>query len=360
METKRYALKEILTICSGKDHSNCSDGVFPVYGSGGIMRFIDVYLYAGDSILLPRKGTLSNVQYVSGHFYTVDTCYYTKINKNIVNPYYLFRLLRSMDLSGLDSGASIPSMTTKTYYGIKVDLPDINYQNKIAEIIKKYDELIEKNRTRIKVLEEMSENLYKEWFVRFRFPGHETAEFENGIPKGWEILKIADVANIKAGGDRPVVFSDVPTEECPIPIFSNGLEADGLYGYTDKAIIKNESVTISARGTVGFVCFRRKPYVPIVRLVAVIPKAQTVTPLYLYYYLQRDSVIANGTSQQQITVPMVSRKRMIIPPTSLLQAFDKREYPIWSLTDKLKAQNENLIKQRNLLLPRLMSGKLEV
>ena len=232
-------------------------------------------------------------------------------------------------------------------------------QATIGNTLMSYDILIEVNNKRIKVLEQMAENLYKEWFVRFRFPGHETAEFENGIPKGWEISKISDIATIKAGGDRPNTFSDVPTEECPIPIFSNGLDSDGLYGYTDKAVIEDESVTISARGTVGFVCFRRKPYVPIVRLVAVIPKSQTITPLYLYYYLQRDSVIANGTSQQQITVPMVSRKRMLIPPASLLQAFDKREYPIWNLTDKLKEENENLIRQRDMLLPRLMSGKLE-
>ena len=258
------------------------------------------------------------------------------------------------------SQSTFPSFSSKDIG--KIDLPDIDRkaQDQIVFILSAYDNLIEINNKRIKVLEQMAENLYKEWFVRFRFPGQKTAEFENGIPKGWAIYKISDIATIKAGGDRPDIFSDTSTEECPIPIFSNGLDADGLYGYTDKAVIENESVTISARGTVGFVCLRRKPYVPIVRLLAVIPKAQTVTPLYLFYYLKRDSVIANGTSQQQITVPMVSRKRMIVPPAFLLQAFDKCVYPLLNSTDILKGQNENLIRQRDLLLPRLMSGKLEV
>ena len=284
-------------------------------------------------------------------------------DEKIIDPLYFYYYIKSNleYFKQWGSGATFPEISGNAMKRIKVNIiNDIDSQRKIAKTLYCYDNLIEVNNKRIKVLEQMAENLYKEWFVRFRFPGHETAEFENGIPKGWEISKISDIATIKAGGDKPDAFSDAPTEECPIPIFSNGLDKDGLYGYTNKAVIENESVTISARGTVGFVCLRRKPYVPIVRLVAVIPKTQTVTPLYLYYYLRRDSVIANGTSQQQITVPMVSRKRMIIPPASLLQAFDKREYPIWNLTEQLKAQNESLIQQRDLLLTRLMSGKLEV
>ena len=284
--------------------------------------------------------------------------------KSNIYPEFLYYVLSDNNFFNYDTvtskGTKMPRGTPSAIMKYLVPNFDKEQQQKIVSILSNYDNLIEINNKRIKVLEQMAENLYKEWFVRFRFPGYQTTEFENGIPKGWAIYKISDIATIKAGGDRPDVFSDTPTEECHIPIFSNGLDEDGLYGYTDKAVIENESVTISARGTVGFVCFRRKPYVPIVRLVAVIPKTKTVTPLYLYYYLQRDSIIANGTSQQQITVPMVSRKRMIIPPASLLQAFDKHEYPILNLTDKLKAQNEALIQQRDLLLPRLMSGKLEV
>ena len=181
MDVKRFKLKELLTIGNGKDYSSLGDGIYPVYGSGGFMRSVDSYLYEGESVLLPRKGTLSNIQFVSGKFWTVDTCYYSKINKSIVLPYYLFRLLRSFDLSGFDSGASIPSMTSKTYYSIKIDLPDIMTQKKISNVLLRYDKLIEVNNNRIKALEKIAENLYKEWFVRFRFPGYETAEFENGI-----------------------------------------------------------------------------------------------------------------------------------------------------------------------------------
>lgn len=281
-----------------------------------------------------------------------------------INPSYLYYVLSDNNFFNYDTvtakGTKMPRGTPKAIMKYLVPDVDKEYQDKIVFILSKYDSLIENNNIRIKVLEQMAENLYKEWFVRFRFPGHENAEFENGIPKDWDVLKVSDFALIKAGGDRPDVFSDVLTDKCTIPVFSNGLEKDGLYGYTDKAIIQDDSITISARGTVGFVCYRRTPFVPIVRLIAIVPNIEMITPLYLFYYFKNDSIIANGTSQQQITIPMVSRKKVLLPSKKVLQEFGSLEKPIWDCIDKLKEKNENLTKQRDLLLPRLMSGKLEV
>ena len=276
--------------------------------------------------------------------------------------YYLLRMkhIRQLAANSMTGASGRQRADLHFIKRIQWDFPDIEMQKKIVTILSTYDNLIEVNNKRIKVLEQMAENLYKEWFVRFRFPGHETAEFENDIPKEWEILKISNIASIKAGGDRPEVYSEYPVEGITTPIYSNGLDNDGLYGYTDKAIITEQSVTISARGTVGFVCLRRVPYVPIVRLIAIVPDTRVVTPMYLYYYLQRDSVIANGTSQQQITVPMVSRKRILVPPKAIQEKLNELEMPIWYEMDCLRGKNNNLIQQRDMLLPRLMSGKLEV
>lgn len=112
MEYKKYKLKKLLTIKNGKDHKKLDDGSYPVYGSGGYMRSVDSFLYDDTSILLPRKGTLSNIQFISETpFWTVDTIYYTVLNENLYDPYYLYLYLNALDLSGYDSGASIPSMT---------------------------------------------------------------------------------------------------------------------------------------------------------------------------------------------------------------------------------------------------------
>ena len=281
-----------------------------------------------------------------------------------VIPEFLYYVLSDNNFFNYDNitskGTKMPRGTPNAI--MKYLVPNIGKrkQAQIVSILSSYDNLIEVNNKRIKMLERMAENLYKEWFVRFRFPGHESVEFENGIPKGWEIKRIGGISSIKAGGDRPEVFSDSPIDGVSVPIFSNGIENEGLYGFTDKPVITGESVTISARGTVGYVCLRRIPYVPIVRLIAIVPDISVITPLYLYYYLQRDSVIANGTSQQQITVPMVSRKRIIVPSMAIMGKFGTVEQPIWNEMDKLRGQNRNLIQQRYLLLPRLMSGKLVV
>lgn len=360
MEYKKYKLKELLTIKNGKDHKQLPEGDYPVYGSGGYMRSVNSFLYDRKSILLPRKGTLSNIQYVSGTpFWTVDTIYYTVLNEKLYDPYYLYLYLNSLDLSGYDSGASIPSMTSKTYYSLNIELPEKKIQTKIANVIRAYDNLIENNNKRIKLLQQMAESLYKEWFVRFRFPGYVDVEFESGIPKGWKVCRIDQLSKIKAGGDAPDDSTKEITDECSIPIYSNGIENEGLYGYTSKAKINKPSVSISARGTVGYTCLRRVSYTPIVRLICIIPHEENLAN-WLFYYFKRTIVIANGTSQQQITIPMMSREKVLLPTNDLIQKFYEYSTCYLDEIDSLKAQNSNLEKQRDMLLPRLMSGKIEV
>jgi len=118
----KYTLKELLKIRNGRDHKQLSDGPFPVYGSGGIMRYASSTLYNRPSILLPRKGTLDNIQYANKPFWTVDTLYYTEIEESKVNPYFLFYYLKQLDISRLWTGTGVPSMTNDAYY---LELPII-------------------------------------------------------------------------------------------------------------------------------------------------------------------------------------------------------------------------------------------
>lgn len=141
-----YRLSELVEIKNGRDHKLLCDGSNPVFGSGGVMRYVSEYLYDKPSVLLPRKGTLDNIQYCDIPFWTVDTLYYTEINTKLVNPYYLYRYLRLLDLSKLDTGTGVPSMTFDSYYGIKVTLPSVEEQNKIAHILQSLDKKIAINR----------------------------------------------------------------------------------------------------------------------------------------------------------------------------------------------------------------------
>ena len=145
MELKEYKLKELLTIRNGKDHKQLLSGKYPVYGSGGIMRYVDSYLYDKPSILLPRKGSLPNIQYAKYPFWCVDTTYYTEIKTEIANPYYLYYYLRLLDLSQLDSGTGLPSMTFESYYNVEVKLPEKGIQDRLAAILFNLDHKVTLN-----------------------------------------------------------------------------------------------------------------------------------------------------------------------------------------------------------------------
>ena len=143
---KEYKLSQLIEIKNGKDHKSLPNGPYPVFGSGGVMRHVNEFLYDKPSVLLPRKGTLDNIQYSEEPFWTVDTLYYTIVNEKLACPYYLYRYLKLLDLGQLDSGTGVPSMTFDSYYNIKVKLPEIEEQKQIASVLQNLDAKIAINR----------------------------------------------------------------------------------------------------------------------------------------------------------------------------------------------------------------------
>ena len=214
---KEYKLSQLLEIKNGKDHKELPDGEYPVFGSGGVMRFVNEYLYDKPSILLPRKGSLDNIQYCDVPFWTVDTLYYTVVNEELANPYFLYRYLKLLDLSRLDSGTGVPSMTFDSYYGIKVMLPEIEEQKRIASVLQKLDAKIKLNCQINDNLEAMAKQLYDYWFVQFDFPNEEGKPYKSSggamvwneklkreIPQGWSGVSLKDLALTSRNAITPV------------------------------------------------------------------------------------------------------------------------------------------------------------
>lgn len=381
-------LGEYCTITSSKRifaHQYVANGI-PFYRSKEIIEknnneivsdplfiSVDVYNIIKEKFGVPKFGDilLTSVGTLGVPYLVKDETFYFKdgnltwlkdFDNRVSSKYIYYWLSSSFGKASLLQraiGSSQPAITIEILKNYKILLPNISDQCRIASILSAYDNLIENNNRRIRLLEQMAENLYKEWFVRFRFPGHEKAEFENGLPKGWRIEKYVNVAKINAGGDKPDYYSQIPTEECSVPVYSNGIVDDGLYGYTNKPKIKKPCITISARGTVGFVCLRRIPFVPIVRLLSVVPN-DIINVYYLYHSSIYNDLEGNGTSQQQLTVPMLNKRKILVPSKDTLELFSKNVEPLYDQIDLLKKQSANLSRQRDLLLPRLMSGKLEV
>lgn len=359
-DMKKITFDEFVRLNRGFDlpESKIVDGEYPVVASTNIKAYHNAYKVKPPVVVTGRSGSLGKVQYIDSKCWPLNTSLYSKDFRGN-NPKYIYYFLQTMHLEQYNAGAGVPTLNQNHLQQLKIVVHDIDEQKKVSDILSAYDNLIENNNKRIKLLEQMAENLYNEWFVRFRFPGYEDVEFIDGFPKEWKICRIDQSSKIKAGGDAPDDSTKEITDECSIPIYSNGIENEGLYGYTSKAKINKPSITISARGTVGYTCLRRVSYTPIVRLICIIPHEEKLVN-WLFYYFKRTIVIANGTSQQQITIPMMSREKVLLPTNNLIQKF--YEYSTFYLDeiDSLKAQNSNLEKQRDMLLPRLMSGKIEV
>lgn len=258
---------------------------------------------------------------------------------------------------------------------LKCNFPQIEKQERIVSILSAYDDLIENNNKRIKILEKMAENLYKEWFVRFRFPGHEQAEFENGMPKGWERVKLSDIIDF-----NPTIRKTHQTEYKIIPMAAlsntNLLIDDSLFELSEKPEGSRScnGDTLLARitpclenGKTGFVHGLKPGEVAGGSTEFIVMRAKAISR-YLVYFIARDPLFRgyaiasmNGADgRQRVKVAKLERTQWIRPDSLINAAFEEKCEPIFGLIYKLCSENRNLTKQRNLLLPRLMSGKLEV
>ena len=170
---------------------------------------------------------------------------------------------------------------------------------------------------------------------------------------------IGKIASIKAGGDCPDDFSLIPTKDCFIPIYSNGTVNEGLYGYTSRAIIKGRSITVAARGTIGFCVRRYGEYAPIIRLLSVCP-FELGADTYLHQIISRMTFKKNGSVQQQLTVPELSAIRIPYPSKEDLLEYDTITYPLILQINCNKKENDQLCMLRDELLPLLMNGQVEV
>jgi type I restriction enzyme S subunit len=240
--------------------------------------------------------------------------------------------------------------------GIKWDFPSLPTQQKIASILSAYDNLIENNNKRIKILEQMAENLYKEWFVRFRFPGHETTPLENGIPKGWKKGELADVCCFLRG--KNITSSEMI--DGPYPVIAAGLVPSG---YHSVANVKGTSVTISNSGAnAGYISIH---YSDIWAADCSYVSENDTKNIFFVYEMLRNlsSVITNmqrGAAQPHVYAKDVNQLKMYLPDEKLMSKANIQFKAFHQQIFVLTKQNEFLIKQRDLLLPRLMSGKLAV
>lgn len=358
---KTYKLSDFLDIKNGKSKPK-EIGNIPIYGGNGILGYSNKSNVDKEVLIIGRVGAYcGSVFFETKPVWISDNALYT-FPKNDDDLKYVYYLLKHIDLNQFAGGSSQPLLTQDTLNRIEVKLPKSTEQQSIASILSAIDDKIENNLAINKTLEEMAMALYKHWFVDFGpFQDGEFVESELGmIPKGWEVLRLQDVSTLTAGGDKPKNYSTQKTEDCGIPIYSNGITNEGLFGYTDIARIKEESITVSARGTIGYVCLRNQPYLPIVRLIAVAPDKKRISCKYLFFWLINQNISGNGTTQQQLTVPDFKSTKVLIPQIELINAFTEIVNPYYEKINSNKIENQSLTQLRDTLLTQLISGAVRL
>ena len=284
-----------------------------------------------------------------------------KIQPLSVDPGYLWSVVSSADYQQrffkLADGAAQPNMSGGQIEDVEFLLPPSAAQRRIASILSAYDDLIENNTRRIAILEEMARRIYEEWFVRFRFPGHEQVpmvESELGlIPEGWTPARLDDVLVLQRGFDLPK--QDRTEGDYPI------ISASGANGSHNEFRVKGPGVVTGRSGSLGAVMYIEKDFWPL-NTTLWVKKFVTGSPLYAYYVLQSIDLVGFNSGA---AVPTLNRNDIhglpVLRPTlDILRQFDDLAGPMMKLKRRLELKNANLRTTRDLLLPKLISGELDV
>ena len=376
---KRYKLSELIEIKNGRDHKDLPNGDYPVFGSGGIMRYVNKYIYDKPSILLPRKGTLNNIQYCDKPFWTVDTLYYTEVNEELACPYYLYRLLSLLDLSRLDSGTGVPSMTFDSYYNIKVWLPKIEEQRCIASVLQKLDAKIELNRQINDNLEAMAKQLYDYWFVQFDFPNEDGKPYKSSggamvwneklkreIPEKWNVANVFDELSVQYGFPFSTeLFTEEPTN-IPVvrirDILENSVSAYSEEEVDEKYKLQKQDLVIGMDGNFHMNYWNDNVSYLNQRSVRLRTKSKsTVSIMQAKYdiapYIKAKELRAKGSTVGHLSDKDLKELFVLVSPNA---DFRNKLDSILAEIIENRCEMIELTKQRDELLPILMNGQATV
>lgn len=357
-------------------------GEFPYYGAQGIIDYIADYRCDGEFLLIAEDGeNLSSrnapiAQIAKGKYWVNNHAHIVKNNDNS-DLYYICYLLNNSDIAGYITGSAQPKLSQGNLNKIKIALPSLPIQQKIASILSTYDTLIENNNRRIRLLEQMAENLYKEWFVRFRFPRHE--KMESSMSKKWDI-RIKELAQLKSGyAFKSSWFVDEGEAIAKIKDIGETIMDTSSFSYVskdncikaEKFLLTEGDLTIALTGaTIGKISIVPKHKGNIYtnqRLGKFFLGKNPIEKLpFLYCLFKQKAMVSNiiNLSNSSSAQPNISPEQIenikILGDKEVINSFNKACKHIFSMILSIHSQNTLLTRQRDLLLPRLMSGKLEV
>ena len=368
-------LGEIVNLKRGYDLPNRlrEDGPFPIVSSSGVTGTHSKPKVKPPGVVTGRYGTLGSIYYVDQAFWPLNTTLYVQDFKGNHERFVAY-LLESLNLSALVSSAAVPGINRNHLHPLPVHIPDRSLQASIAETLGVFDDLIENNRRRIEILEEMARLLYREWFVYFRFPGHEDVELVDSdlgpIPEGWEAdgfsRLVSEISETIAPEDIadgiPVVgLEHLPRRSTTLCEWERAgnvgsrrklfIEGDILFGKIRPYFHKVVNAPVSGCSSTDAIVFRPREELFQCRALAIASSDEFVGVA---------TATSNGTKMPRANAKILLSHGIPHPTGDIEQAFSEAVGPMNALRRVLAAQNRALREARDLLLPRLVSGELDI
>lgn len=361
---KEYKLGDVIEIKYGKDHKHLADGNFPLYGSGGIMRYVEKSIYNEETILIPRKGTLTNLFYLSKPFWAVDTIFWSKINTELCHGKYLYYLLKTHDLESLNVGSAVPSLTTEVLNEHNILLPPLPQQQAMAGILSSLDDKIDLLHRQNKTLEALAETLFRQWFIE------ETDESWEETKLGRLVTTVIDnrgktPPTIEYKTEYPLIeVNAINTDNCLInySVIRKYLLKETFESWFRKHLEQND-IIISTVGTIGILSIYEGGTSAIAQnLIGLRFEKQLVYFIYLYLKSNIPTLISLDIEgvQPSIKVPHLLNLPLRLPPFELLVSFNKIIADNFQKIKSNSKQIQSLTQLRDNLLPKLMSGEVTV
>ena len=276
--------------------------------------------------------------------------------EDIVDSGFLFYTMLNRDFyakaDAVAIGAAQRTVSLGSLRNIKIDVPSLESQKHIADILSAYDDLIENNQKQIKLLEEAAQRLYKEWFVDLCFPGHENTKIVDGVPEGWSRGLLKELISVNYGKDHKKAPDDGN-----IPVYGSG----GLMRKCNKSLFSGEAVLIPRKGSLNHIMYVDETFWTVDTMFYATMK-QPHTAIFVYFFVKAfDMYSMNiGAAVPSMTTKILDAMDVVIPDKETLEKFDKYAKVYFNKIKTLQGQNERLKAARNLLLPKLMSGEVEV
>jgi type I restriction enzyme S subunit len=374
MQGKR--LGDVVTLKRGHDLPEASrkEGAVPIVSSSGITGYHNVPMAQPPGVVTGRYGTLGEVFYIEEPYWPLNTALYA-IDFHGNNPRFIAYFLKQVLRSTRSDKAAVPGVNRNDLHEIPVRIPDTDIQERIADIAAAYDNLIEVNRRRIKLLEHATQLLYEEWFVRFRFPGHENLQIIDGMPEGWEKPGFVEVIEVNP---TTAIEKNGPVKYVPMAAIStDGMSVDSeLLEERSKSTsvhFKNGD-TLLARitpclenGKTGYVDFLEDGEVACGSTEFIVLRGKRLSSFNAYCLARSERLrgiaiksMIGSSGRQRVQTSCFGEFLVPIPPQRLLKDFDDFASETFHQIKVLTRMNVRLIKARNLILPKMLSGELAV